>query len=65
MQCGEYVLIEVASAKEVVENKDSIKVSKNIRSISKLRLFFIFLFPHFLFYLGNVFIIYVFYSILC
>lgn len=50
MQCGEYVLIEEVSAKEVVENKDNTKVSKNIRSISKLRLFFIFHFPHFLFY---------------
>lgn len=65
MQCGEYVLIEEVSAKEVVENKDNTKVSKNIRSISKLRLFFIFLFPHFLSYFESVFIVYVLYIILC
>lgn len=65
MQCGEYVLIEEVSAKEVVENKDNTKVSKNIRSISKLRLFFIFHFLISYFILKVFFIVYVFYIILC
>ena len=32
MQCGEYVLIEEVSAKEVVENKDNTKIKINNRN---------------------------------